>query len=59
MKIKPVVTYRGNRPELVRLAMLLNLAGGAYQDKDLKEQYLDVKKEMSVCAGTQNGQSKI
>lgn len=44
-----------NSPKNAALVTLLNLAGCAYQHKDLNEQYREYKK--SALAVTRNGQS--
>lgn len=42
--IYPTVFYRGGKPELIVACIRTNLAGCAYQDKDLNEQHRDAKK---------------
>lgn len=46
-----------NSPKNAALVTFLNLAGCAYQHKDLNEQYREYKK--SALAVTRNGQTNI
>lgn len=36
-------TVKSNNPKFDRLVMLLNLAANAYNDKDIEEEYRDIK----------------
>lgn len=42
--IYATVFYRGRKPELIEACIRANLAGCAYQDKDLMEQHRECKK---------------
>lgn len=56
--IYATVFYRGRKPELIEACIRANLAGCAYQDKDINEQHRDAKKN-PACADTQNGKVTI
>lgn len=51
-----ITTYTNSKkPELIKAVMLANMAECAYQDKDIREQYSDIKKEMPASANTEYG----
>lgn len=53
--MKAMTFTNSKKPKLIKAVMLANMAGCAYQDKDIREQYSDIKKEMPASVQTEYG----